>query len=248
MSGEKSPNWWQRLKLKGGHDVQPLAPLEEEHEGEVPAPAAPEEGEPAKRSRWFKSHDLARQIDQYAEDIGHVRSLLQETLNRLSHHIKTQQPIAEQMAQSLKPLPALLEHEARSLEQIRGQLDRITESNEQLAAALEALPKSAREQYEKLALIEDQLEEYGRTDRAAFEGMDSLGRNVAALVRLSEVQQQTLEELTARSREQLDLLKQHLERRDKANTINRVMLVLLVALVVLAGAALVFTIAPQLLP
>lgn len=163
---------------------------------------------------------------------------LLRTLGQLSEQFEAQQSVAARTVQVLGPMPALVEQQTRHLEEIRNQLGRMTQGNEMLISAIDALSRAARDQTDKMGAIEDHLVSNDQAART-LDCTETLGREMASLVKLTEDQQKILKNISAQSHQQLDLVRAHLARDERASRFQKIFLAALVFFALVCTTAMI---------
>lgn len=229
MTEEKPKHFWERFGLHKGQ-TDPSAESDKTSENEKhQVPIKDDLGLPSEKpGRWGRGQEIAQ---------------LRQALEGLSEHLKDQQSLSEQIARVLTPLSGLTEQQTRHLEHIQEQVNRVGEVGERMLSVLQALPKSTREQSEKLATIEDQLQDESQSDRVLRESIETLGQNTGLLVRLAENQQDLLSDIHAKLETQIQqLVNLENEQRRRSRRATVVVTVLTIvygtAILLLLAAAL----------
>jgi chromosome segregation ATPase len=227
-------NWWKQLMGRSSNDTPqapkpPQCPWPEPQLRDETLPAH-EEDQPGAFSRWMQR----RQVESYAETVVQTNKQITHTLEQLADNSRKQEDKLSLIVQNNERSLDSMSRNGKTLEQVLSELQRLNSATERLAAALEAVPKSSREQSEKLAAIEDQLQSEAQIDRALLTSMDTMGRNVASLTRFAETQQANREEFAKGLNQQIQPLIDVAKRQAKFNRISLVLtLIIAIALLVM---------------
>jgi small-conductance mechanosensitive channel len=187
-------------------------------------------------AKWMQRRPFFSQFDSYMNQFNQVQEKLLSVLEKLKGISEDSLHKLNLIPQHQQQFVSQLDRQGKTLEDMLSEIQKMSINTDRLIAALEAVPKSSREQSEKLSAIEDQLQSDGQTDRELLASMNSLGQNLASLVRHVENENIRLEKSKVEFSAQIQPLIDVSTQSAKWMKVNIVLLVIIVLLMIgLAG-------------